>query len=196
MSGDEAGDIRDGMPFVGGRLWIDLVNSAPRAFGDFLATPEGWARWAAAAGPAGAAFHVPPDGAEAEAARELRHALAGLFEDLSRERAPTQAAVDQLNHQLENVTVRRRIERRDGGLDVHEYLSGVQSPLAAVADDVADFIRAYEPARMRHCSEPSCTLVFYDTSRNGARRWCSMALCGNRHKVRNHRARKASFSCE
>ena len=31
--------------------------------------------------------------------------------------------------------------------------------------------------------------LFHDVSRSGARRWCSMQRCGNRHKVRQHRAR-------
>jgi predicted RNA-binding Zn ribbon-like protein len=31
--------------------------------------------------------------------------------------------------------------------------------------------------------------MFYDTSRPGNRRWCSMQRCGNRHKVGNYRTR-------
>ncbi|WIB37118.1 CGNR zinc finger domain-containing protein [Curtobacterium sp. MCJR17_043] len=33
--------------------------------------------------------------------------------------------------------------------------------------------------------------MFYDSSRGGTRRWCSMQRCGNRAKVRAHRARRA-----
>lgn len=45
--------------------------------------------------------------------------------------------------------------------------------------------------RLRVCAAQDCDLVFYDGSAAGARRWCSMRRCGNRAKVRAHRARKA-----
>jgi predicted RNA-binding Zn ribbon-like protein len=46
-------------------------------------------------------------------------------------------------------------------------------------------------ARIRRCAADDCGLVFYDESRAGTRRWCSMQKCGNRAKVRAHRARAA-----
>lgn len=44
--------------------------------------------------------------------------------------------------------------------------------------------------RMRMCGAPDCRWVFYDDSRNGAGRWCSMAVCGNRDKTRRYRDRR------
>ncbi|HEY6735223.1 MAG TPA: CGNR zinc finger domain-containing protein, partial [Roseiarcus sp.] len=35
----------------------------------------------------------------------------------------------------------------------------------------------------------NCTLVFVDRTRRRGRRWCSMALCGNRAKQAAHRHR-------
>jgi len=43
--------------------------------------------------------------------------------------------------------------------------------------------------RLRECDADDCRLVFYDESRANTRRWCSMQRCGNRAKVRAHRAR-------
>lgn len=43
--------------------------------------------------------------------------------------------------------------------------------------------------RVRECDAADCQLVFYDDSRAGTRRWCSMQRCGNRAKVRAYRAR-------
>jgi predicted RNA-binding Zn ribbon-like protein len=43
--------------------------------------------------------------------------------------------------------------------------------------------------RVRQCEADDCDLVFYDDSRAGSRRWCSMQRCGNRAKVRAFRAR-------
>ncbi|MGW0751075.1 CGNR zinc finger domain-containing protein [Streptomyces sp. NPDC002587] len=45
------------------------------------------------------------------------------------------------------------------------------------------------PERIRKCASASCVLHFHDTSRNGTRRWCSMAACGNRAKASRHYAR-------
>ncbi|MGW7611993.1 CGNR zinc finger domain-containing protein [Streptomyces sp. NPDC054766] len=45
------------------------------------------------------------------------------------------------------------------------------------------------PDRIRHCAHDACILHFFDTSRNGTRRWCSMAACGNRAKASRHYAR-------
>ena len=46
--------------------------------------------------------------------------------------------------------------------------------------------------RIRRCSADGCGMVFHDESRTGTRRWCSMARCGNRAKVRAFRERAAS----
>ena len=42
-----------------------------------------------------------------------------------------------------------------------------------------------DPTLIRQC--PGCTIIFYDSTKAHRRRWCSMALCGNRAKVRRHR---------
>ncbi|MDP9795233.1 hypothetical protein J2S43_003745 [Catenuloplanes nepalensis] len=44
-------------------------------------------------------------------------------------------------------------------------------------------------ARMRLCAAPDCRWAFHDTSKNGAGRWCSMTVCGNRAKTRAYRQR-------
>ncbi|HUJ93369.1 MAG TPA: CGNR zinc finger domain-containing protein [Candidatus Bathyarchaeia archaeon] len=55
--------------------------------------------------------------------------------------------------------------------------------LAAVARSGAEILVELPAAPLRICSNPGCGLFFYDTSRTHRRRWCSMARCGNRHKV-------------
>lgn len=53
MTSDGDPDFREGMPFLGGALWLDLLNSAFELDGvahDFLADDESFARWVAAAG--------------------------------------------------------------------------------------------------------------------------------------------------
>jgi predicted RNA-binding Zn ribbon-like protein len=55
--------------------------------------------------------------------------------------------------------------------------------LAAVARSAAEIIAEGVQGRLRLCANPHCKIFFYDTSRTHQRRWCSMAVCGNRSKV-------------
>jgi predicted RNA-binding Zn ribbon-like protein len=61
-------------------------------------------------------------------------------------------------------------------------------PAAIAALDLLDLLRD-RPDRIRPCAHPDCILWFLDTSRNGTRRWCSMAACGNRAKAQRHYSR-------
>ena len=45
--------------------------------------------------------------------------------------------------------------------------------------------------RLKLCASADCRWAFYDTSRSGGGRWCSMEVCGNRHKTRAYRQRRA-----
>ena len=67
-----------------------------------------------------------------------------------------------------------------------EYVAreaGLDWLLAAIARSAAELVTEGESAPVRYCANPGCSLFFYDNSRTHRRRWCSMALCGNRHKV-------------
>lgn len=65
-------------------------------------------------------------------------------------------------------------------------------PHQALGSIARDAVRLFGPeadGRIRECSAEDCRLVYLDTSRSANRRWCSMQRCGNRAKVRAHRAR-------
>lgn len=62
--------------------------------------------------------------------------------------------------------------------------------LVPIARALAELIAEGPGAPVRKCANPSCTLYFYDTSRTRHRRWCSMAVCGNRLKVAAHAIRR------
>lgn len=61
--------------------------------------------------------------------------------------------------------------------------------LSTIARDAVATFGPERRARIRACSADDCSLLYLDTSRSGTRRWCSMQRCGNRAKVRAHRAR-------
>jgi predicted RNA-binding Zn ribbon-like protein len=61
--------------------------------------------------------------------------------------------------------------------------------LALIAQDAVDLLLSAEIRRVRVCGADRCALRFLDRSPARNRRWCSMARCGNRTKVRLHQAR-------
>ncbi|MEU6742644.1 CGNR zinc finger domain-containing protein [Streptosporangium sandarakinum] len=61
--------------------------------------------------------------------------------------------------------------------------------LSAVARDAVELFGGPMASRVRVCGGERCLLIFLDTSRPGARRWCSMDRCGNRYKLRTRRDR-------
>ena len=67
----------------------------------------------------------------------------------------------------------------------------VGQALSSLARDAVAVLSA-DGARVRRCT--GCGMVFRDESRTDNRRWCSMQRCGNRAKVRAHRARAARES--
>ena len=63
----------------------------------------------------------------------------------------------------------------------------VWAPIIAA---VAELLAEAEPSRIRKCESESCVVHFYDTSKKGSRRWCSMNICGNRLKVAAYQRRQ------
>jgi len=61
--------------------------------------------------------------------------------------------------------------------------------LAPIARSMVDLAVRSRGVEIRKCANPLCTLYFRDRSRSRRRRWCSMAVCGNRMKVAAHARR-------
>src|SRR5262249_2562854 len=63
------------------------------------------------------------------------------------------------------------------------------SVLLPIGHALARFISTEDFSDVKACEGPVCTLLFADHTRGKARRWCSMAICGNRAKQAAHRSR-------
>ena len=61
--------------------------------------------------------------------------------------------------------------------------------LLPIAEILAQFVCSEDFTHVKACEGPACTLLFADHTRGHARRWCSMAICGNRAKQAAHRRR-------
>ena len=62
--------------------------------------------------------------------------------------------------------------------------------LAPIAEAGGDLIAHGDFDLIRECEDESCVLWFYDRTKSHRRRWCSMAACGNRNKVKAFRQRQ------
>ena len=70
-------------------------------------------------------------------------------------------------------------------------LEGKHLALAILARSMAEFLITAEFKYLRRCANTdSCDLVFYDTTKNHRRQWCSNSMCGNRYKVAEFRRRQ------
>jgi predicted RNA-binding Zn ribbon-like protein len=124
--------------------------------------------------------------------REARAALRELWDAQVEGRAPDARALRTLNALLDR---RPRVELRatPAGVEVahrHPKDDPTGEALARTAEPLVEAISTGDVARFRICANDGCRWVFEDTSRAGHRRWCDMATCGNRAKVRRFRSRR------
>lgn len=61
--------------------------------------------------------------------------------------------------------------------------------LLPIGETLARLVVTEDFSCVKACEGPACTLLFADHTRGRARRWCSMAICGNRAKQAAHRQR-------
>ncbi|MET8882593.1 CGNR zinc finger domain-containing protein [Streptomyces rubiginosohelvolus] len=125
--------------------------------------------------------------AEVADARALRDALWRIAESRVREERPAPDDLATLNDAAARPSLTSRLTV---GGDRSWTPGGTGTALlSTVARDAIDLFAGAYAHRIRICGAHDCALLFVDTSRPGKRRWCSMERCGNRHKVRAHRAR-------
>jgi predicted RNA-binding Zn ribbon-like protein len=188
----------------GGRLCLDFVNtihdrgaSVPE---DYIATPERFLEWSLRAG-AVRSGQVGRRGSPARAWRTLRTDIIRLRDHLYAlfsaqiDRTPLPAsAVRGLDRWVHRSWRSLRLDpaapdwlRQRRARSVHD------AALQAIALSALELLRAGDLSRLRRCKAPGgwCGWLFYDETRNGSRRWCSMENCGALFKTRRYRLRKA-----
>jgi len=153
---------------------------------DVLLEPDSLNRWGERLGLAGR----PGGPEELELARELRGALHAIFSALARGDKPDQPSLPRLQFTYAQAVAAGSIrDREDGAFGLAWSQDETRLVRFAVAADA--FALLTDPARLarlRRCPGRDCGWLFLDTS--GRRRWCSMASCGSREKMRRMYARK------
>ena len=186
--------------FVAERLWLDFVNTDAGARGtDALHDFSHFTDWLQAAqvldaeraGTMRRRSLQQPAGALAVLgdARRVRTVLRALAE--IGEAVHTRLdALNEINRVLGRSAGTRRLEVRDDGSFAREFVSvgdAFAGLLIPVVESAADALILGELHRVRRCADPRCGRVFQDETKNGRRRWCDMATCGNRAKAARHR---------
>jgi predicted RNA-binding Zn ribbon-like protein len=124
-------------------------------------------------------------------ARALREALFEIFSARANGSRLPAAALRILNSNLPSALSVMRLGEAEGNV-VWEWekkypLDRVVWPVVRSA---AELLTSPRLDRVRVCAAAECAWLFLDESRNGSRRWCDMAVCGNRNKVRRFRGRR------
>lgn len=173
-------------PFIGGRATLNFVGTLGKRSTtqlERLRTPEDLARWAELAG----LGSISADATDLEAAKSLREALYALVLS-ALGRAPARPAdVKLVNKWAALDTPAPALAIRSGALHRNDPAPTASAVLAAIARDGVELLTGPEAASIRECEDPTCTLLFVDTSRSHRRRWCSMNVCGARNKMRTLR---------
>lgn len=181
---------------------LDFLNTTA-ALGEqrleWLGDGAGLLRWleAAAMAPlhALASYRDQPAtlNATAEAARARREWFRGIVATRAGAplRAASVAALAPLNDWLAQDDSRLRLDAAGDTAILHRVRrwDTPGSLLAPLAEAMATLLCDPGLASVRRCEGAGCTLWFRDISARQTRRWCSMALCGNRAKAAAHRAR-------
>jgi predicted RNA-binding Zn ribbon-like protein len=197
--------------FVGEHLALDFLNTiaAPRgARVEWLANGKDLVNWleqTRSIGPMAAA-RIRESGSGkldeiARQAREFREWLRGFVTARSgKPLRATVAAVAPLNELLARDNSFQRVEAagrdsEDGRRLLLRRVHRWENPeelLHPIAEAAADLICNQDFRLIRSCEGSACTLVFLDRTKAHGRRWCSMAVCGNRAKAAAHRARRSA----
>ena len=194
--------------FIADSLGLDFLNSIATPVDtpiDWLDSGDGLLKWLAQA------KLVPVDALNALKARAMPGELDKIADQVRALREWFRAFVRKhmgrpltpkalrelgpLNRILERDEAFSQIVRRrdaDGDrleLRVMRRWRSPESLLLPIGEILARFVCDEDFTRVKACEGPSCTLVFADHTRRRARRWCSMAICGNRAKQAAHRNR-------
>ncbi len=133
----------------------------------------------------------------ADQARNLREWFRGFVHRHKGRPLTTKALVqlEPLNRLLERDTAFSRIVPQPGSAAGPFELRMVrrwrtpEALLLPIGEALAQLVCVEDFSNVKACEGHPCTLFFADHTRGHARRWCSMAICGNRTKQAAHRHR-------
>jgi len=174
-----------------GRLCLDFAQTGDMGWGaryERLTSPSELGRWLALC-----PLHVAIrsiTAADLAQAIALRKAIWRVSQALLAGDKPQVVDLRQVNINARRPGLVRELTA--DGTSLRWYQPNVVAALATIAQDaVMLFGDPQQRARLRHCENAACRVVFFDDSRPGARRWCAPNRCGDRIRARAYRHRHA-----
>ena len=192
----------DGFLFVANKPILDLLNTKPVLADrptELLPDVRALERWLIASGivtsPKAKAIvrnwrHSTEATAFLEQLVAFRERLREAVVRIERGSSPSDAFLAEVNSLLLQFPLHSSLHKRDGKV-IRETSFEPRKPSdlwAPIIDATADLLAETESSRIRKCE--SCVVHFFDTSKKGSRRWCSMNICGNKLKVAAYQRRK------
>ena len=198
---------------LGGELCLDFANTveprvAPRHGGhprDYLASYADLVAWSRHAGivPDAEARQLiaeaerRPDAARAVFAQAMamREAIYRSFLSIARSKHPDPPDLDTLHAVYAQAIAHARLAETGAGFDLvwAEQSNDLARPLWPIARSAVELLMHGDPRRVKDCltGGDGCGWLFYDTSKNNSRRWCSMRGCGKPAKERRRAKRRS-----
>ena len=186
-------DWKDGFLFLGNHLALDFVNTRPVMKGgamELLPDFDALLRWFRAAGllsssESASLWQRWGESARArntvKAMQDLRETLRKGIHSWERGAGVRRSTITDLNRLLAVHPMRTRLKASGRGTEQYFQPQQPEDLFTPLAYSAATLFANADPRRARKCDQ--CVLHFYDTSKKGTRRWCSMRICGNRKKV-------------
>lgn len=194
----------DGFLFVGNQLALDFLNTKPILEGEpreLLPNAAALERWLIAS-------EIISSQKERTLVRYWRGSREGeafvqnliAFRERLRKAVlrleagsvPGRAFLTEVNALLKEYPLRGNLHQQGSrvGLTVLFEPRKPKDVWAPIAAATAELLSGVEPSRIRKCESEACVVHFYDTSKKGSRRWCSMNICGNKSKVAAYQRRQ------
>lgn len=175
---------------VAGNLALDLVNTiawrgTDREI-DHLATAGDILEWAREGGLVGPRFEIAAAEQPALVTRTLalRSAISEAGSAIAGGDPPPPDALKAIGAAAADALRTADL----AGAPARFAFHGIDRIVGAVAWSALDLLRGDELSRLKQCPPAHCRWLFIDRTKNGSRRWCDMATCGNRAKKHTRRA--------
>lgn len=127
---------------------------------------------------------------------EFRQNLRETVINLANGRTMKSFEIDSINKILKQTGSYPKLQQTPEGF-VKRFEIDLSEPrkiLVPIAESIVDLICYGNLSYLRKCESETCILYFYDTTKNHKRRWCSMAICGNRAKAAKFYQKKKAQS--
>jgi predicted RNA-binding Zn ribbon-like protein len=183
--------VRHDFLFLGGHPVLDLLNTQMIIRGepvDALSDPEALRKWLVASKLVGKTAQTRVTTSILRDVKRLRGHVRAIVDAMADGKKPEPAPVSAINRQLRRGPGSLAL-RQDGA----RFVFGFEPARTAATDlrfliahAAAEFLAGADRSRVRRCHGAQCILLYYDTTKSGTRRWCSMAWCGNRQKAAAH----------